>query len=117
MPNRATVLDGRAVESIHTQSLEILSGIGIHVPDPDCLTALAEAGADVDRSASVARIPARLVEDALARCGRGFALHGRDSGKAARFGCGGFIVASSPGQFAWLDSGAATRREPGSADL
>jgi trimethylamine---corrinoid protein Co-methyltransferase len=117
MPNRTTVLDATAIETIHSEALRLLNETGIHVPDPECLSALSDAGAAVDGNASVARIPARVVEDALARSGRHFVLYGRDSRKTARFGHGDFVLASSPGQFAWVDDSDVGRREPSSADM
>ncbi len=117
MLNRTTVLDAAAIEAIHAESLALLSDPGVHVPDPECLSALSDAGAGVDGAASVARIPARAVEGALAGSGKRFVIHGRDPQKTARFGCGDFVLVSSPGQFAWVDGEGTTRREPSAADM
>ena len=115
--NRTTVLDAAAIETIHSESVRLLTETGIHIPDPECLSALSGAGAAIDGTASVARIPARVVDDALARSGRQFVLHGRDPRRAVRFGHGDFVLASSPGQFAWVDDGEVARRDPSSADM
>lgn len=117
MLSRTTVLDTAEVERIHAEALALLRDTGVHVPDPDCLAALSDAGAEIEHASSVARIPGRAVEDALALAGRQFAIHGRDPQKSLRFGHGAFILASSPGQFAWVDEVKGTRREPSSADM
>jgi len=111
-----TILSPAEIEAIHEGSLRILNSVGVHVPDAECLAVLSEAGAQVDRAAQVARLPARLVEGALNQAGRQYTLHGRDPGRVARFGVGDFVLLSSPGQFGWIDEDGGPRREPTSAD-
>lgn len=65
-------------EAIHEASLEVLERTGVVFPDPAARATLAAAGALVDERSRVARIPRRLVEDALAAAPRDVLLAGRD---------------------------------------
>jgi trimethylamine:corrinoid methyltransferase-like protein len=58
------------------EALGLLERHGMRFGHGDALRALAEAGAEVDREAGVARIPSALVEEAVARCPREFVLGG-----------------------------------------
>jgi trimethylamine--corrinoid protein Co-methyltransferase len=58
------------------EALGLLERRGMRFGHGDALRALAEAGAEVDREAGVARIPSALVEEAVARCPREFVLGG-----------------------------------------
>ncbi len=51
-------------EEIHLATLEILDRVGVRISDPEALALLKKAGARVDRN--LAKIPASLVQDALA---------------------------------------------------
>ncbi len=117
MLSRTTVLDKAALDAIHSDSLAVLSDIGVHVPDPECLAVLSGGGAHVDGATAVARLPVRTVEAALAGSGKRFVIHGRNPDRTARFGYGDFVLASSPGQFAWVDCEGTGRREPCADDM
>jgi trimethylamine--corrinoid protein Co-methyltransferase len=86
--------------------------VGVHLPDQEVLEALIEAGAEVDLNHQVARLPERVVMEAIAGGGKRFVLHGRDPDQTAGFGHGDFVLVSSPGQFAWVDEDGVQRREP-----
>lgn len=58
------------------EAFGLLERHGMRFGHGDALRALAEAGATVDREAGVARLPAELVEQALAQCPREFVLGG-----------------------------------------
>jgi trimethylamine--corrinoid protein Co-methyltransferase len=58
------------------EALGLLERHGMRFGHGDPLRALAEAGAEVDRQAGVARIPSALVEETVARCPREFVLGG-----------------------------------------
>jgi len=116
MFNPLTILAPSEIEAIHAGSLRILQGVGIRIPDVECLAALAEAGGQVDFTNQVARLSPRLVEEALKQAGKQYTLHGRDPRRTARFGYGDFVLLSSPGQFAWIDYDGGPRRQPTSAD-
>lgn len=57
------ILSQDQVQEIHLAALEVLSRIGVEIPNADALSLLEEAGADV--SGTRARIPPYLVEEAL----------------------------------------------------
>jgi trimethylamine--corrinoid protein Co-methyltransferase len=116
MLSQLTVLSSSAIAAIHEATLALLRDVGIHFPDPETLDVLAQAGADVNRASQVVRMPLRLVQEALNRCGRRYTLYGRDTARSAGFGTGGFILVSSPGQFAWAEDDGRARREPSLAD-
>jgi trimethylamine--corrinoid protein Co-methyltransferase len=115
MPN-LDYLARHDIEAIHDTSLTILRDVGVNLPNQEALDALAEAGADIDLNHQVARIPERLVAEALERAGKQYILYGRDPERTARFGYGdpetGFVLVSSPGQFAWVDEDGGPRRQP-----
>jgi trimethylamine--corrinoid protein Co-methyltransferase len=112
------------IEAIHHTSLSILCDLGVSLPSQEVLDALVEAGADVDLRQQVARIPERLVVEAIERAGKRYILYGRDPDRTAcgeprrtaRFGYGDFVLVSSPGQFAWVDEEGSQRRQPTQED-
>ena len=112
MLNALTILTQQDIEAIHHTSLSILRDLGVSLPRQEVLDALVEAGADVDLDHQVARIPERLVVEALKQAGKRYTLHGRDPDRTARFGYGDFVLVSSPGQFAWVDEDGDQRRLP-----
>lgn len=111
-----TVLAQRDLETIHNTSLSILRNVGVSLPSREVLNALAQAGADVDLDRQVARFPEHMLAEALKRAGKQYVLHGRDAERTARFGYGDFVLASSPGQFAWVDEDDGQRRPPTQED-
>lgn len=115
--NPLTALSVDDINSIHQASLTILRDVGIHVPHLGVLQALAESGAQIDLSQEVARIPERLVSQALQQAGKQYILYGRDRSKYARFGYGDFVLVSTAGQYSWIDEDGKPRRDPTSADL
>jgi trimethylamine---corrinoid protein Co-methyltransferase len=116
MLSKLTVLNPSAIEAVHEATLDLLRNVGVHFPDTETLDLLAHAGADVDRTSQVARMPSRLVQESIGRCGRRYTLFGRDRERSVRYGSGEFILVSSPGQFAWAEDDGRGRREPVLAD-
>ncbi len=64
---QATVeaLSGDEVLSIHRASMRVLERTGIRVPHKECLALCRRAGASVDETGGVVRIPAALMEEVL----------------------------------------------------
>ncbi|TEU11976.1 MAG: hypothetical protein E3J21_22330 [Anaerolineales bacterium] len=116
MLNTLIVLSQHDIEAIHHTSLTILRDLGVSLPSQEVLGALVEAGADVDLDHKVARIPERLVVEAIERAGKRYILYGRDPDRTACFGYGDFVLVSSPGQFAWVDEDGNQRRSPTQED-
>ncbi len=80
------------------EALGLLERHGMRFGHGSALPALAEAGAQVDWEAGVARIPSSLVEEAVARCPREFVLGGAtpEHDCAIRDGVPHFLNAGGP---------------------
>lgn len=76
---RLELLSAADVEQIHEATLDVLEHVGVRFHSQRALDVLAEHGAAVDRASTVARIPAALVDRALATLPRSFTLGGRTS--------------------------------------
>ncbi|UCD28481.1 MAG: trimethylamine methyltransferase family protein, partial [Planctomycetota bacterium] len=115
--NPLTVLSADEIKSIHESSLAVLREVGVELPHPEVLKILADAGAQVDFDKNVARLPERMVEDALQKCGKKYIVYGRDRTRSARFGYGDFVLVSTAGQYSWVDEDGGTRRDASKEDL
>lgn len=71
------LLDASEVRRIHEASLEVIAETGVAFHSQRALDVLEEHGATVDRATTVARVPAEVVERALATLPRSFVLGGR----------------------------------------
>jgi trimethylamine--corrinoid protein Co-methyltransferase len=71
-------LSADEIDRVHEASLRILAETGIRVHGERGLPLLADAGAQVDRDAGVARIPRDLVEQALALAPKAWTLGARN---------------------------------------
>ena len=104
-PVKAGLIGGRyqplsesEVGRIHGAALDVLEQIGLARAIPSCIELFTEAGATMTDEGRLL-IPRALVEDALAKAGRHFVLHGRDPrhdlepwGKKVHFGTAGAAV-------------------------
>lgn len=72
-----SVLNDDQVHEIHQATLEVLYQTGVRVEDPDSRELLASAGAGVDQSTGLVRIPSHMVEDAIRSCPPKLVFHGR----------------------------------------
>jgi len=75
---RMDVLSKEDIEKIHRASLEIMQDVGVRFPSEKALDILEQAGAQVDRDRMVAKIPSKLVMDAIAEAPAHYTLAGRD---------------------------------------
>jgi len=66
------------IEEIHAKTQEILSEVGICVPDPDALQRLAHSGLPVDLSAQMVRFPPDALDRLLGQAPRDLQLYARD---------------------------------------
>jgi trimethylamine--corrinoid protein Co-methyltransferase len=87
------LLDEALVERVLGEAFELLAEPGVRVQSPEATELLAGAGAGV--RGEVARIPERLVRDALATVPRALDLHDRTGRPAVRYGAG--LVHFDPG--------------------
>jgi trimethylamine--corrinoid protein Co-methyltransferase len=71
------LLDAGEIRRIHEATLDVLAGTGITFHSQRALDVLEAHGASVDRESTVAKLPAELVEHALADVPPAFVLGGR----------------------------------------
>jgi trimethylamine--corrinoid protein Co-methyltransferase len=110
------LLDAGLVERIIAEGLDLLQDPGVKIHNAQGLALLADAGAAVDFEAQVARIPQRLVEQALGTVPSSFALYAGDGNLAVRYA--GDHVHFDPGSSAVniLDAETGQHRKPATAD-
>ncbi len=75
---RLLLLSDDELERIHETSLKILQEIGIKVLSKKVQSLLAENGAEVDSTRSIAKIPSSLVEEAIKKAPKEMVLCGRE---------------------------------------
>ena len=111
------VLSDELVGRIVDEALALLREPGVRVHNEEALGLLAEAGAEVDRSNLVVRIPERIVREALASTPRAFDLYTLDGRPAVHYG--GDQVQFDPGSAALsiLDPATGEERVPRTADF
>ena len=111
------VLSEELVERIVGEALALLREPGVRVHNEEALRLLAEAGAEVDRGALVARIPEKIVRDALGSVPKAFDLYTLDGRPAVHYG--GDHVHFDPGSaaLAILDPATGQERVPATADF
>ncbi len=101
---------------IHNASIKLLEDVGVFIDNKEGLRSLEEAGALVDGRR--ARIPRRIVEDALERAPKTITIYDRDGAKYAELRPGGETL-FAPGSAAVkiLDYNSTTPRPPALRDL
>ena len=72
------VLSGSDLERIHEATLDILENVGIRFPSARALDILERNGCTIDRSSEVARLPRKVVMEAVGRVPEQYLLAGRD---------------------------------------
>jgi len=72
------VLSGSDLERIHEATLDILENVGIRFPSAKALDILERNGCTIDRSSEVARLPRKVVMEAVGRVPEQYLLAGRD---------------------------------------
>ena len=112
-----SILSKSEIEKIHDASLSTLAQTGVRIPHKDVLALFADAGARVDFQNTLVKIPAKLVEDCMAKCGKQFILAGRDRDITARFGYGTRNYNSIFGEPMWIDHRTGKRRFPSLEDV
>ncbi|UCD51754.1 MAG: trimethylamine methyltransferase family protein [Phycisphaerales bacterium] len=112
-----SALTEQEINDIHEASLAILRDTGVLVHHEEMLKLLGQAGATVDATNKIVRLPERLVLDSVAQAGKQYTLYGRDPARVARYGQGDFLLLSSPGQYAWIDIETGQRRPATTQDV
>lgn len=72
------VISKSEVEEINGQSLQVLKKVGMKIDDEEVIELLGKAGASVDRSKLLAKIPSSMVNSALKLAPKKFKLHARN---------------------------------------
>lgn len=75
-----TVLLSKSEEDlIHDQSIECLREVGVRVDSESVLDLLAEKGASIDTKTQIAKMPEKMIHEALEAAPKKITLYGRDS--------------------------------------
>ena len=94
---------------IHQSTLELLSRVGVKILEEQSLQVLAESGAEVDYDDRIAKIPQRLVDEAIKKAPRSFVLYGRGAKYSTRFEDKNnrvyFHMSGTPGKLLDLETG------------
>lgn len=111
-------LDRQEEDVIHTQSLECLERLGVLVHSQSVLKLLRDAGAEVDLKTQIARIPEKLVVDAIKRAPKAITLGARDPKRDLRIPVDRFPHVSTGGVTVFMtDFENGERRKATSKDL
>ena len=109
-------LSDGALERIHAESLKILENIGVRVENPECRAVLERVGAKAVGQTDVMRLPAPLVEEAMAQVAKRFELV-HPSGERITVPDGTARVGTRVKMPRVLDYGATTCRPPSRLDV
>lgn len=94
---RFVFLSKDEIDLVHSQSLECLREIGVHIPSRSVLKTLKDAGASVDESKMVAKIPEGMVAEALRTAPKSFKMCARDPKRDLTVPVGGPPYAATTG--------------------
>ena len=72
------LLSSEEIETIHLSSLKVLEELGVMIQSDNALKLVADAGADVDATRRIARIPQHLAKEALVKAPSTIRLYSRD---------------------------------------
>ena len=111
------ILNEDQIAEIHQASLQILETVGVRIPHRTMRRLFADAGATVDETKELVRIPEHVVAACLASAGKQFTLYGRDRTRQARFGFGTRNYNTSGGQALWIEDNCRERRYTSLADV
>lgn len=112
------ILDEPEIERIHEHALRLLAKTGLVIHDPEVVTLLEAAGAQVWREDGRPRVamPGEMVENAISKAPPVVTLYNRLGEEAIALGSGRFHVRSSSGATAILDEDSGEPREATSQD-
>jgi len=68
-------------ETVHRESIRILEEVGIKITSDSVLQLLEDHGAKVDHKTQVAKVPEKMVKDALSRAPKEFTMAGREKSR------------------------------------
>jgi trimethylamine---corrinoid protein Co-methyltransferase len=99
------LLDEAQLDALHLAAVEILADPGIRVTTEEARALLVDGGANPSEG-DVFRLPARLVDDALASVPHAFPVFGRDGAERLRLGEGNVYFGSGVTALEYLEPGA-----------
>lgn len=114
---RFSLLSSSDLERIHDGALQILARTGIRIHDDSVLSLLERADCPVSREDHRVRIPAQVVEQALAQAPPVVRLYNRLGQEAMALGTGALHARTSSGATGILDLESGQRRLPTSQDV
>lgn len=114
---RLQFLDKRSIERIIDQAHQLLWDPGVMLYAPEALEILAQSGAHVDQKRRIARIPARMVQEALDTAPEGFNLYNAKGEIAVEYSGDHFQFDPGSAAIFILDSQTGRVRRPVTADL
>ncbi len=117
MRPKLTVLSDAVVQQIIAEALELLQDPGVRVHNEDALVLLAAAGATIDRSQRVARIPEGVVRSALFTAPHEFHLYDLNGRPAVHYGADSVQFDPGSAALAILDGSTQEQRTPVTADF
>lgn len=117
MRPRFQILAHDLLAQILDEAFQLLDDPGVRVHNDQALTLLAEAGATVDRTSRLARLPERIVRAALETAPRRFSLYDLDGAPAVEYGGGRVNFDPGSAAISILDSHTGQQRPPRTEDF
>jgi trimethylamine--corrinoid protein Co-methyltransferase len=115
---RFRFMEPQEEDTIHSQSIECLERIGVLVHSRSVLKMLQDAGATVDYGREIAKIPEKMVNEAIKKAPKGFTLGARDPSKDLRIPVQSHPFVSTAGVTVFMtDFETGKRRKASSKDL
>lgn len=111
-------MDRQEEDVIHTQSIECLERLGVLIHSQNVLKMLRDAGAEVDLKKKIARIPEKVVNDAIKKAPKEIILGARDPKRDLKIPVHRFPFVSTGGVTVFMtDLETGERRKATSRDL
>ncbi len=110
-------LSAEEIADIHRTSLQVLSEVGVKIPDKRTADVLGEAGASIDTDEKIARIPAEAVEKAVEAAPSEVRLCGLDPDNDLLLKDGNVYFGTGGTALNMIDAASGVRREATLKDL
>ena len=114
---RLSNLTKDTLDDIHQATLEVLEKTGIFIETDEALGVFDGAGAEIDRTHKIVKIPPQVVEDAIASAPSEILLAGRDARHDVELGTGRVHFTNFSEGIEVVDPFSGERRKPLKADL
>ena len=105
-------MDKQEEEVIHAKSMECLERLGVLIHSQSVLKMLREAGADVDSKKSIAKIPEKMVKEAIKRAPKEITLGARDPRRDLRIPVQRYPFVSTAGVTVFMSDFETGKRRP-----